>query len=100
MTNITEIVTLVFRLVVLIATTFLVPYIRSKTTIEQQQKIKLYVKMAVQAAETMYQNHGAGAQKKQYVINYLAEHGFKLDGDELDVYIESAVLELKHAINE
>lgn len=100
MTQITEIVELVLRLAILLTTTFLVPYIRSKTTVEQQNKIKMYVKMAVQAAEIMYNDHGQGAQKKQYVIEYLAGKGYELDGDELDVYIESAVLELKHSLEE
>jgi len=100
MTNITEIVELIFRLAVVLTTTFLIPYFRSKTTAEQQQKVRLYVKMAVQAAELMYNDHGAGAQKKQYVINYLAEKGYALNGDELDVYIESAVLELKRSLAE
>lgn len=100
MTDITEIVELVLKLAILCVTLFLVPYVRSKTTEGQRQKIKLYVRMAVQAAEMLFKESGSGQQKKEYVIQYLAEKGFKLDGDELDVYIESAVLELKKAIAE
>lgn len=100
MTDITEIVELVLKLAIVCVTLFLVPYVRSKTTEGERQKIKLYVRMAVQAAEMLFTESGAGQKKKEYVIQYLAEKGLKLDGDELDVYIESAVLELKQAIAE
>ena len=100
MTDITEIVELVLKLAIVCVTLFLVPYVRSKTTEGERQKIKLYVRMAVQAAEMLFTESGAGQKKKEYVIQYLAEKGLKLDGDELDVYIESAVLELKKAIAE
>ena len=36
-----------------------------------------------------------GADKYEFVANYLAEQGFKLDVEEVKVLIESAVLELK-----
>lgn len=98
MTDITEIVGLVIRLAVLLVVAFLIPYIRSKTTEGQREKIRLYVRMAVQAAEMLFAETGMGKAKKEYVIQYLAEKGFHLDGDELDVYIESAVLDLKKEI--
>lgn len=98
MTDITEIVGLVIRLAVLLVVAFLIPYIRSKTTEGQREKIRLYVRMAVQAAEMLFTETGMGKAKKEYVIQYLAEKGFHLDGDELDVYIESAVLDLKKEI--
>lgn len=100
MTDITEIAGLLIRLGILLITLFLIPYIRSKTTEGQREKIRLYVRMAVQAAEMLFTETGMGQAKKEFVIQYLAEKGFHLDGDELDVYIESAVLELKKSISE
>ena len=71
-----------------------IPYIKSKTTVEQQQEISAWVKIAVSAAEQIYKGVGRGEEKKEYVLNWLAEKGIKIDADELDAMIESAVYEL------
>ena len=39
-----------------------------------------------------------GAAKKQYVKEFLEAKGFKLDEKEVDIAIESAVLEMQSAI--
>ena len=39
-----------------------------------------------------------GAKKKAFVEKFLADHGIILDTDQLDVMIESAVLEMQNAI--
>ena len=63
-----------------------------------QEKINLWVSLAVQAAEQIFQGTGMGAQKKTYVIEYLAGKGIQIDAATLDVLIESAVFELKNWI--
>lgn len=96
--DITNIIEAIITLLFAIITTFVIPYIKKKTTNEQLDEILKWVKIAVQAAEMIYAGSGRGSEKKQYVIDYLASMGYKLDSDEVDNLIESAVLELKHEL--
>lgn len=100
MIDITPIVQALVALVGTIVTIVLIPLIKSKTTAAQQEKINLWVSLAVQAAEQIFTGSGLGAQKKMYVIEYLATHGIKLDAEALDVLIEAAVYELKNGVLE
>ena len=47
--------------------------------------------------EQLY-NANEGAEKKAYVLHYLAEKGIKFDSDTVDKMIESAVLTLHHEL--
>ncbi len=76
-------------------TTFVIPWIKSKTSADDLVQIKMWVKVVVQAAEMIFKETGMGATKKEYVINFLEEKGFHLDYDSINNLIESAVLELK-----
>ena len=84
----------VATLAVALITTFVVPYIKSKTTLEQQTQINAWVRIAVAAAEQVYEGPGKGDQKKAYVLTWLAGHGIAIDEDKLDAMIEAAVYEL------
>lgn len=77
-----------------IITTFVVPYIKSKTTKEQQTQINEWVRIAVSAAEQVYKGPGKGDEKKAYVLTWLSNHGISIDEDKLDAMIEAAVYEL------
>lgn len=94
MIDITTVLEAVATLAVAIITTFVVPYIKSKTTLEQQTQINTWVKIAVSAAEQVYEGPGKGDQKKAYVLTWLAGHGIAIDEDKLDAMIEAAVYEL------
>lgn len=91
MFDITNIIEIIGALIAAIITGILIPYIRSKTTAEQQQTINAWVQIAVTAAEQIFSGSGRGAEKKEYVIKFLAEKGFKIDEASIDVMIESAV---------
>ena len=54
MYDITPIIEAVAALIAALITAFLVPYIKSKTTAEQQKEINAWVKIAVAAAEQIY----------------------------------------------
>lgn len=94
MTDITSIMEAVAALAMAIITTFVVPYIKSKTTKEQQTQLNEWVRIAVSAAEQVYEGPGKGDQKKAYVLTWLAGHGIAVDEDKLDAMIEAAVYEL------
>lgn len=96
--NITPIVVALIGLLSAIITTVLVPYFKSKTTAEQRNNIYFWVKTAVEAAEKIFNQSGQGQAKKEYVKQFLAEHGILLDEDQLDVVIESAVLQMQNAL--
>ena len=98
MFDITPIIEAVAALIAVIITAVVIPYIKSKTTTQQQAQINAWVKIAVAAAEQIYKGSGRGEEKKEYVINWLEERGFTLDEDEVDDLIESAVYELNNGV--
>ena len=92
--DITPIIEAVIALAGVVVSCVLIPYIKSKTTAEQQKEINAWVKIAVSAAEQIYVGSGRGEEKKAYVIKWLREHGIKVDEAKLDALIEAAVYEL------
>lgn len=96
--NITPVIEAAVILLLTILTYVLVPMIREKLNADQLATIKMWVQIAVNAAEQIYTGTGKGREKKEYVVAFLESKGFKLDMDSLDKMIESSVLELKNAI--
>lgn len=88
-------------LVVLIASIItykLIPYIKSKTTVKQQQEINAWVQIAVSAAEQIFSGDGRGPEKKKYVVDWLKSKGLTVDMETIDAMIEAAVYELNNGI--
>lgn len=96
--DITSIVEAVAALIAAIITAFVVPYIKSRTTTNQQQQINAWVRIAVTAAEQIYAGSGRGEEKKAYVIDWLRKHGVTVDESKLDALIEAAVFELNKGL--
>ena len=92
--DITTIVEAVIALAMAVITGVLIPYIKSKTTKAQREELREWARIAVQAAEQIYEGDGRGAEKKAYVINWLKERGVTLDADKLDALVESTVYEM------
>ena len=92
--NITVIINAVIALIAAIVSTFLIPWIKSKTTAQQREELVAWVKIAVSAAEQIYKGSGRGADKKQYVLDFLAKNGFTVDTDSVNAAIEAAVKQL------
>ena len=95
MFDITPIVEAVFALVLAVIAAFVIPYIRSKTTLSQQAEIQSLVTIAVTAAEQIFRGTGLGEKKKAYVLQWLQDHGVTVNMEKLDAMIESAV----HVLN-
>lgn len=83
---------LIFLLSALISV-FLIPYIRALTTASDLKEIEKWVKIAVAAAEQLYDS-AQGEEKKNYVLNFLTEKGYEIDFIELNNLIEAEVLKL------
>ena len=96
--NITPIIEAALLLLAAIFTTVVIPYIKSKTTAQQQTEINAWVRIAVSAAEQIFNGSGRGAEKKAYVLEWLKQRGITVDEAKLDAMIESAVDELKSGV--
>ena len=95
MVDITSIIEAVIALIGAVITAVVVPYIRSRTTADQQAQLEQWVQIAVTAAEQIYTGSGRGAEKKAYVLQWLNDHGLTVDESKIDALIESAVYGLK-----
>ena len=96
MFDITTIVEAILALVAVLITGIVIPYIRKRTTTEQQKELLAWVKIAVTAAEQIYVGSGRGPEKKMYVIDWLADRNITVDTNKIDAIIESAVYELNN----
>ena len=96
--NITTIIQAVFALIAAVITVIVIPYIKSKTTAQQQTDIEGWVRVAVSAAEQLYKGSGRGDEKKAFVLDWLRQRGITVDEAKLDAMIESAVYELKSGV--
>ena len=96
--DITTIIEAVFALAAAVITAIVIPYIKSRTTAQQQAEINAWVKIAVSAAEQIYTGSGRGEEKKACVLNWLAEHGITMDEDRINALIEAAVYDLNHGL--
>jgi hypothetical protein len=86
--------TILITLLGAIVTYLVIPYIKSKTTVEQQKTIEFWVEMAVKCAEQIFSEPKMGEQKKQYVMEQLNKLGLKISPEELDILIEAVVLQI------
>ena len=100
MFDITPIIEAILGILAAIITAIIVPYIKSRTTTEQQAQIDAWVKIGVTSAEQVFTGAGRGDEKKAYVIDFLKKHGYILDDERIDALIESAVFEMKNGILE
>lgn len=92
--NITVIINAVIALIAAVVSTFLIPWIKSKTTSQQREELIAWVKIAVAAAEQIYKGSGRGEEKKNYVLDFLSQSGFTVDTDSVNAAIEAAVKQL------
>lgn len=94
MTDITPIVAIIIALMFAVITIIIVPWIKSRTTTEQQTQIMSWVNIAVLAAEQLFKGIGRGEEKKQYVIDFLKSKGYYIDAEKIEAMIEAEVAKL------
>ncbi len=98
MIDLTPIANAIIAVVAVAITVYLVPWIRNRTTAAQREEINAWVKIAVQAAEQIHRGSGKGPERKQYVLDFLAQKNLKIELTELDKMIEAAVLEINKGV--
>ena len=87
--DLTTVINAIIALLAALVTYRLIPWIKAKTTNEQQAYIRALVKAGVYAAEQIYQTDGMGRKKMDYVKAFLQQHGYDINVTE----IEAAVAE-------
>ena len=73
---------------------FLIPWLKKQITEAQRKELTAWVKIGVAAAEQLYVGQGRGEEKKQYVLDFLKQKGFKVDEESVSNAIEAAVKQL------
>lgn len=92
--DITMIINAIIALIAAVISAFVIPWIKSKTTSQQREELIAWVKIGVAAAEQIYQGEKRGAEKKQYVLDFLANNGISFDEESVNAAIEAAVKQL------
>ena len=92
--NLTPIVQAVIMLLAALITYRLIPWIKARTTTEQQTQLRAAVRVAVYAAEQIF-GAGGGAEKMDFACKWLREQGYEIDSRE----VEAAVMELLNTID-
>lgn len=95
MTDLTPIIEALFLLLAGIVTVFVIPVLKEKFGVSRFNEIQMWVSVAVNAAEQLFNQSGMGEQKKQYVLDFLQDKGYFIDAEKIDALIESAVYKLK-----
>ena len=85
--NLTPIIQAIIALLAALITYKLIPWIKARTTSEQQALLKATIKTMVFAAEQLY---GAknGSEKLDWVIYQLSQRGYSVDRSEIEAIIK------------
>ena len=83
----------IITIISLLVTSFLIPYIKQKLSVEKYEDLKKWVNVGVKAAEQIYGSK-TGQEKKEYVVSFLKSKGITFDIDEVSALIESEVYKL------
>lgn len=83
----------IITIISLLVTSFLIPYIKQRLSVEKYEDLKKWVNVGVKAAEQIYGNK-TGQEKKEYVVSFLKSKGITFDIDEVSALIESEVYKL------
>lgn len=97
--DVTPVVEALIGLCAVFITAVVIPYVKAKYSNEDITEFMSWVKIGVMAAEQLYDST-KGEQKKSYVLDFLAEKGYKISELEVENAIEAAVLELHSALYE
>ena len=94
MIDLTPLFNALIALVAILISTFLIPWIKANVDEKKQEKMLLWVNIAVDAAEKLYEGAKRGEEKKAYVLTFLEERGYTADMEAVNAAIEAAVLRL------
>lgn len=93
MINFTNLLVAVLDILGVVLSAYFIPWLKSKTSQAQQEKISALVKTGVYAAEQLF-GSGEGKQKFDYACDYLKLNGIDVTDDRIKSLIESMVKQL------
>jgi LL-H family phage holin len=97
---ITLIVKIIFAILSVALTSFVIPYLRTLTEKNMDSRLNNFLKDAVKAAEQTIKGSGKGEEKKAKVLaaasEWLKKYNIELTDDELSDMIESLVFSMNH----
>lgn len=92
--DLTALVQAVIALITALISAFVIPWLKRKISAEKLAEVSTWVEIAVEAAEQLYEGSGRGAEKKEYVIQFLQQKGYTVDMAAIENMIEAAVYNL------
>lgn len=92
--DLTQIILAVITLLGAVITGFLIPWLKNKLTDHQYDMLATLIRVGVFAAEQLFTTE-QWKEKKQYVVDLLAENGYTVDATAVDALIEATVRELR-----
>lgn len=99
--DMTQVFLALIGLMGIIITSVVVPWIKSKTTAEQQDIIRTLATAAVYAAQQLFYNND---EKKAYALHQVSEglkkYHINLTSDEISTYIEGALKDIKTSLED
>ena len=94
-----QIILAVIPVLCTVLTAYIVPYIKAKIGTENLSKYEYWVNIAVKAAEMIWTETGHGADKKQYVVDFMNNmfnsKKIIITEEQINLLIESAVKNMK-----
>lgn len=93
MTDLTPVINAFIALVAALITAFVIPWIRRNTSAKDREELLKWVEIAVMAAQQLHYQL-KGEERKQYVLDFLAQKGYDVSSEEIENAIEAAVLKL------
>lgn len=92
--DLTALVQAVIALIGALISAFVIPWLKRKISAEKLAEVSTWVEIAIEAAEQLYEGSGRGAEKKEYVIQFLQQKGYTVDMAAIENMIEAAVYNL------
>ncbi len=97
MIDLTPLINAAIAVVATAATVFLIPWLKRKTNEQDRAELLAWAEIAVAAAQQLYY-YLDGADRKSYVLDFLAGKGYDVNSLEVDAAVEAAVLALHQAL--
>jgi hypothetical protein len=97
MVDITPAINALIALLAAVATAYLVPWLKSKTTANQRENLLVWVDIAVSAAQQLF-HQADGAKRLHYALDLLESKGFDVNDDSVLDAVEAAVLKLHQGL--
>lgn len=91
--DLTDIITAVLALIAALITRYVIPWIKEKTTLDQQRRLQAAIDTVVFAAEKIY-GAGNGKEKKEYALKALRSKGYDINDEMVSAGIEAAIMAL------